>query len=126
MRYLVDTNVLVSFSKGHEPEYSWMLGRIQSKDELGVCAVIVAEFFAGTSPANRPAWTRFLRRMNYWETTEASAMRAGIYRYTYARQGTAISTQDALIAAVAAEVRAIIVTGNVRHFPMPDVVLLTL
>jgi tRNA(fMet)-specific endonuclease VapC len=125
-RYLLDTDVVISFSKKREPAYSWMLGRIHSSDELGVCGIVVAEFFAGLPPDDRPAWESFFDAMTYWETSPGAARRAGRYRYRYARQGLAIATSDALIAAISLDVQATLVTGNVRQYPVPDITLLPL
>ena len=125
-RYLLDTDVVISFSKQREPAYSWLLGRVRSSDDLGVCDIVVAEFFAGLPPADRSGWESFFDAMFFWETSPEAARRAGRYRYQFARQGLAIATSDALIAAVAVDVQATLVTGNVRHYPMPDVTLLPL
>ncbi|CAN5780257.1 hypothetical protein BH23CHL2_BH23CHL2_05250 [soil metagenome] len=125
-RYLLDTNVLISSSKQREPAYSWVLDRTRSPDELSACDIVVTEFFAGLPPGERPTWERFFGAMSYWETSFEAARQAGLYRYRYTRQGQIIASSDALIAAVSVSVRAIIITGNVRHYPMSDVVLLPL
>lgn len=125
-RYLLDTNVLISLSKQREPAYSWMFAREGSLDELGVCDIVVAGFFTGLPPSGRSAWEPFFNAMSFWETSFDAAKRAGVYRHEAARRGQAISTSDGLIAAVSVEVRATIVTTNIRHFPMPDIVLLAL
>ncbi|CCF83058.1 PIN domain protein (fragment) [Nitrolancea hollandica] len=53
-------------------------------------------------------------------------MRAGQDRYTFARIEKAITVTDALIAAAAWEHHAILVTNNLKDYPMPDVQLLPL
>ena len=126
VRYLLDTNVLISYSKQREPAYSWVLTRTRSVDELGICDIVVTEFFAGLPPGERQTWERLFSAMSYWETSLEAARQAGLYRYQYARQGETIATNDALIAAVAVAVRATIVTGKVRHYPMSGIVLLPL
>jgi predicted nucleic acid-binding protein len=54
------------------------------------------------------------------------ARRAGKYRYDLARRGVQISATDALIAAVARDRAAVLVTRNVRDFPMADIHVLSL
>ena len=46
---------------------------------------------------------------------------AGVFRYDFARRGRTILTPDALVAATAAVVDAILVTDNVKDSPMPEV-----
>ncbi|MCL5962210.1 MAG: PIN domain-containing protein [Chloroflexi bacterium] len=125
-RYLLDTTALIDFSKGREPARSRILEMIQTGDELGVCAVNVAEFYSGLPPENRPTWDEFIGSLEYWAASRTAAARAGGYRYEYSRQGQAISTTDALIAAVAQERGAVIVTNNVKDFPLPGTLLLSL
>jgi len=48
-------------------------------------------------------------------------MQAGIYRYEFARRGISLSVTDTLVAAIAKANDAIIVTANIRHYPMKDI-----
>jgi predicted nucleic acid-binding protein len=121
MRFLLDTTVLIEASRHREPALSWLHEALRTPDEVGVCAVIVAEFFAGLRPNERPRWEAFIDELTYWVTTREVATQAGIYRYDYARRGQTILTADALIAATAAAVGATPVTDNAKHFPMPEI-----
>jgi predicted nucleic acid-binding protein len=121
MRYLLDTTVLIEASRLREPALSWLREALRKSDEVGVCAVIVAEFFAGLRPDERPRWETFVAELTYWASTREMARQAGIYRYTYARLGRTIQTADALIAATAAAVGATLVTDNIKDFPMPEI-----
>ena len=120
-RYLLDTTVLIDISKGQEPASSRIQALIDQGHELGVCAVPLAEFFSGIPPADRSRAEAVLRPFRYWDMTWEIAVQA---RYAYARLGQAISAPDALIAATAITLDAILVTNNVRHFPMPELRLL--
>ncbi len=125
-RYLLDTDALINYAKGREPATSRIQQLIDQGDELGVCAVNVAEFFAGIAPADRPYWTTVFSTFAYWQISPAVAQRAGELRYDFARQGQALSTSDTLIAAVAMSEGAILVTGNAKHYPMASLQLLRL
>ena len=90
-------------------------------DELGVCAVIVAEVESGLLTENRANWERFLTEsLLFWTVSLAGAQRAGQERFAYARRGIQLSAAGALIAAVAREVGAVLVTDNAEDFPQPD------
>jgi predicted nucleic acid-binding protein len=53
--------------------------------------------------------------------TSAAALRAGTYRFDFKRRGQTLATADALIAAMAREYEAVLLTENPRHFPMDDI-----
>jgi predicted nucleic acid-binding protein len=125
-RYLLDTSALIDYSKGREPARSEILALIGGGDEIAVCPINVAEFHAGVPPDKQPIWDEFFRSLSYWGITREAARQAGSIRYEFARQGQPLSTADTLVAAVAQEKGAVIVTNNVKDFPMPGVRLLPL
>jgi predicted nucleic acid-binding protein len=125
-RFLLDTTALIDFSKRREPTRSRILSMIRAGDELGVCAINVAEFYTGVIPATeRPALDQFIRSLAYWEITFGAAVRAGRYRYDFLRAGQTLSTSDVLVAAVARERYATLVTSNQKRYPMTDITLLS-
>jgi tRNA(fMet)-specific endonuclease VapC len=125
-RYLIDTTTLIDFSKRIEPVAARLLAMLRAKEVIGVCDVVVAEFFTGVLPAERETWHTFIGSLHYWDTPFEVAMRAGEERYALARQGIQISITDAMIAATARAHGAIVITDNTRHFPMPDVTTISL
>jgi predicted nucleic acid-binding protein len=124
-RYLLDATVLIDISKKHEPISSIVYRWLADLTEVGVCGVIVTEFFAGLRPEQRPRWAMFVERLEFWDVTPQIAMQAGIYRFTFARRGTTLATTDAIIAATAVSVGATLVTGNVKDFPMSELSLMS-
>lgn len=125
-RYLLDTDVLVDFSKGIEPVTSRLLAWIDGTDTVAVCAISVAEFSAGLTAEQAAHAEPFISSLTYWDISRQAAMRAGQDRYSFARTGVTITTTDALLAAVAREYEAILVTNNLKDFPMEDVRLLSI
>jgi len=124
-RYLLDTTIFIDFSKGREPVCSRIMGMIDAGDELGVCAINVAEFYSGLLPEVRYVWDEFFGALQYWDITREAAAQAGQYRYELARKGESLSVAHALVAAVAQKTGAIVVTSNVMDYPMSDVELLS-
>jgi predicted nucleic acid-binding protein len=94
---------------------------IVDREELGVCAIQVAEFMSGVHPQRRVAEYGFLTALRWWDVTQPVAAHGGFYQYDFARRGVQIDTPDAVIAAVAREWSAVLVTGNVRDYPMTDI-----
>ena|SRR5947209_7825982 len=125
-RYLLDTDSLIDFSKGVEPATSLILGWIDGSDTVAVCPITVAEFFAGLTGEQALRWEPFVAALDYWDISVNASMRAGQAWYMLTLEGRAITTTDALLAALARVRRATLVTGNVKDFPMADVSLLPL
>jgi predicted nucleic acid-binding protein len=67
-----------------------------------------------------------LDRCIYLDTDATAARLAGEWRYAYRRQGVQLQTSDVLVAATSLQHGAILVTGNVRHYPMPALSILRL
>ena len=95
--------MLIDFSKGREPACSRLLEMIEAGDDLGVCPINIAEFYAGVPREQRALWDEFLSSLCYWEIGLESARQAGCFRYDFARKGIVISTADSLVASVAIE-----------------------
>lgn len=121
MRYLLDTTVLIDLSKNRR-QVEDRIGKLLAEgEELGVSAITVAEFYAGLHPDQRPEWDRFFASVSFWPPTLVSARQAGVWRHEYRRRGITLKTMDMLVAAVASEAGAILLTANVRDFPMPEI-----
>lgn len=120
-RYLLDTDTLIDISHNVEPTRSRVRSLMDRGEQVGVCAVNIAEFMAGIPPHERARWVAFFTSIRHWRIPRDAALRAGYDRYDFARRGQAVSATDALVAATARYWTATIVTGNVRHFPMTDV-----
>jgi predicted nucleic acid-binding protein len=125
-RYLLDTSILIDYSKNIEPTRSRVLAMIAAGDELCTCAVVVAEFYSGLPPAERPVWDAFLGSFRYLDETWDVAVGAGADRYANARVGRPLAVTDTLIAAAARAAGAVVVTNDVQDFPTTDVQVVSL
>lgn len=125
-RYLLDTDVLIDLSKEWQPTRTRIDELLAADEELGVCAVQLAEFYAGRRRGDRPDYDAFIDSLPCWEITPETAIQAGHYRFSFARRGRTIDTPDALNAAVAWRMRATVVTRNVKDYPVPGVPILAL
>ena len=120
MKYLLDSTVLIEFSKRKEPTTSRLLDLIAEDHLVGVCAVSIAEFYSGPV-GDGPAMDRFIDLLPCFEINREVARIAGRYRFDFLQQGRKLSTTDMLIAAVARAEGAVLLTNNVRDFPMKDI-----
>jgi predicted nucleic acid-binding protein len=119
-KFLLDTTALIDFSKGKEPTKS-NITQLLISEEVGICAVNVAEFFTGLNQAQRIQWSEFFENLSYWEIDLETAKRAGVIRYDYLKKGKQLTTTDALIGATALKEKAVLITRNVKDFPMVEI-----
>ena len=117
-RYLLDTTAIVDFSKGFQPTTSRIRHLLAAGEDLRVCPITVTEFYAGLAPAFRPDWDEFFAALTFWPISYGASVQAGTWRYAFARQGVQLTTADTLVAAVAQEASAVVLTSNARDYPM--------
>lgn len=123
-RVLLDSDVVVDFFKGFPPTMSLIRQLFLQRNGLCTCSVVVAEVYAGLSPNERIGSDVLFESMTFLPETPIASRQAGIWRYEFARRGQQLATTDCLIAAIAHEHGATLLTGNVNHFPMDEVHLL--
>ena len=92
---------------------------VEQGHELGICAISVAEVFAGLREKDREATATLLSTLKYLDLSFDIALAAGAFQYTFARQGRALKLTDVLIGAAALASNAILLTANVKDFPLP-------
>lgn len=125
-RVLIDTSVLIDVSTGIEPASTELRRMLAGGTEGCVCAVIVAEFFAGVRSDDLNRWERYFNRLRFLPATREAGLIAGRFRYDLKRRGRTVATADALIAAVAQVHGAVLLTENPKHFSMDDIVVRSL
>lgn len=81
----------------------------------------IAEIERGIRPPERRVTSHLLARLRFLNTTREAATRAGRYQREWQKRGRTIHTPDALVAGTARAHGAIILTDNVKHFPMRDI-----
>ena len=116
--YLLDTTALIDLSKSVEPTTGFIRQLSAAGEDLGVNPISIAEFYAGLTPGEHPDWDEFFASLTFYPISYEASIQAGKWRASFRARGIQLSTTDTLIAAVASEVGAIVLTSNVKHFPM--------
>ncbi len=124
--YLLDTTALIDLSKSVEPTTGFIRQLSAAGEDLGVNPISIAEFYAGLTPGEHPDWDEFFASLTFYPISYEASIQAGKWRASFRTRGIQLSTTDTLIAAVASEVGAIVLTSNVKHFPMAGLQLLAL
>jgi len=123
---LLDTSTLIDFTKGIEPLRSRIEAMLDDNEDVIVCAVTIGELYTGFTTIDVVRWEQFIRRCRYCDISLQAARDAGRERFMFARRGLQLSLPDALLAALTREQQAILVTDNLRHFPMTDIQTISL
>ncbi|MBA3365304.1 MAG: PIN domain-containing protein [Actinobacteria bacterium] len=117
---LLDTTVLIDVLRGRSA--ADRLRRMRSAGYTPhVCAVNVEEVARGLRATEASGARMLFAGVGMVPLTEAEGWRAGEWRREYAARGQTLSQADCLVAAAAFAVGGRLVTGNPRHFPMPEV-----
>lgn len=117
--FLLDSNVAIQHLRGHRPTTE-LLMRLATEGMLAVAAITRTEVLAGIRDAERVATLAFLDALGCYPVDCAVADRAGELLRTYRRRGVTLDVPDALIAATALQHDLVLLTYNVRHYPMPE------
>lgn len=117
-KYLLDTTALIDHLRGRSAVVALLSSLAREGHQMGLCCVNVAELYAGLSPQEQAKAERLMDSLDFYHVSREAAKQAGRFRFEYARRGVSITTADALIASAAIEEGAVLVTANVRDFPM--------
>jgi len=112
VRYLLDTTLIVDHAHGYEPAMELLHRLYEDGAELFTCDVVVCEALSGGSDEHLRIVSRLLEPLDFVATDPAAARRAGQARLGRHRSGGKLGLGDALIAAVAADMGATVVTRN--------------
>ena len=121
--YLLDTSVLIDALRGVRGRAEELARLVEDGHLLGCSVLTVAEVHAGMRPRERAATVALLDSLETYDVTRPIADRAGLLRRTWAARGKTLSLVDLLIASTAMESGLILVTDNVRDFPMKELQL---
>ena len=120
-KYILDTTVLIDHLRGRREVVEFITELAQQGHQLGTCCVNIAELYAGLSDKEHNRANRLIEHLDYYEISRGIAKLAGGYRFSFARQGVTLTTADTLVAAVAIDQDATLMTANARDYPMDGI-----
>ncbi len=115
-RFLLDTNVLIDLLRQRPQAIDY----IRALTELPFTStIVIAELYAGVRDGHERAQLDELARNGVLvvPVTQEMGVTAGLFVRQYATSHS-VGLADALIAATARQIRARLVTLNIKHFPM--------
>ena len=117
---LIDTNVVIDALKKRRGRAEYLESLALHGFTLSLCAIVLAELYAGMSPADIYKAEGMTRDFVFLATNAELARLAGALRKRYRDRGIALSVPDCLIAAIAIHYNVMLVTDNQKDFPMPE------
>lgn len=117
MSVLLDTNVLIGLLRGSQPHWQY-LEKLLETTVVSISAVTRAEIYAGCHPSEEAETDQLLKLFKSLPVDGSIADWAGKFVYQFARRGVTLHLEDAIIGATAVREHLILVTRNVKHFPM--------
>ena len=122
--YLLDTGILIRHLR-NRPGYRELVQRLNQGGDLCISAFTRVEVLRGMRDHERERTFNLLDSFATQVIDRDTADRAGEWLRTWQARGVILGGPDAVIAASALQVGAALVTTNARHFPMPELVVLS-
>ncbi len=126
MKYLLDTDTVIDFILDSYHVRERITAKLEAGDTLALCAITVTELYSGLDEKRRIRWQELLYEFPYWDISRGAAVKAGIDRKSAPDRGITLSVSDSLIAAVARENDATVLTSNIKDYPAEDVRVMSL
>ncbi len=122
--YLLDTGILIRHLRNCAG-YRELVHRLNEGGDLCISAFTRVEVLRGMRDHEREPTLALLDSFFTQVIDRATADQAGEWLRAWQSRGVTLSGPDAVIAASALQVRAALVTTNARHFPMRELVVLS-
>src|SRR5512141_317721 len=92
---------------------------VRAGHELATSALNVAEVHAGMRPDEESQTEALLDTFECFSISLTTGRLAGRFKRQWAQKGKTLSLPDTLVAAAAVENGCVLITDNIRDFPMP-------
>ncbi len=118
--YLLDTDILIWYLRG-KGDIVGLVQRLAENSQLHISAISRTEVLIGMLPKEEKQTKEFLSSLVTCPVDKEVADLAGEYIRLFRKEGVTVEIPDALIAATAVINDLILVTLNIKHYPMEDV-----
>ena len=123
MNQLPDTNVLINYFEGKEPDKSLVIDLI-TEDKLAILPITIAELRPGNSKEEAGQLDALIASGTVFPVNTEIGLQAGIYRQEFSRKTKKVYVIDCLVAATCKLHNLTLVTNNTKDYPMKDIKIL--
>jgi predicted nucleic acid-binding protein len=116
--YLLDSCVLIRHLRNHRPTVE-LIATLALEGQIAISTITRIEIIEGMREHERETTTRLLEMLSTYPLDASVADLAGEYIRRFRQQGITLDMPDAIIGATAVHHNLVLVTFNLRHFPMP-------
>jgi predicted nucleic acid-binding protein len=120
---LLDSGIIIDILNGKRGRREAIEELIRQGTDLACCSINITEVYAGLKAGEEAKTEKFLRSLKFFEVTWGIAKLAGDRQNYWRRQGRTLSLPDVTLAAVAMTHELVLLTANVKDFPMPELQL---
>ena len=124
--YLLDTNIIIDALNQKRNRNAALFDLATAGHTLACCPINVAEVCAGLRPKEEERTTALLQSLKLYPITFPVAELAGRLKREYGSKGKTLSIPDTIVAAVALHNELVLITDNVKDFPMEELSLYAL
>lgn len=117
---LLDSGIIIDALNGKRGRPELIEQLIRDGAEMACCPVNVTGIYAGLRAGEEARTERFLRSLKFYPITWDVAKKAGGLLNSWRHRSRTLSLADTTIAAVALANDLVLVTGNQKDFPMPE------
>jgi len=123
---LLDTSVIFDHLNARFGRTAFLDRLVEQGHLLACCPVNITEVYGGIRAGEEEKTQAFMDSLEFVPVTAEIARKAGLLRRDWRLKGQTLSYTDVTIAAVALSHGLPLLTGNTKHFPMPDLQLIPL
>lgn len=121
MRFVLDTSFAIDFLRARPAALARMGRLVSAGDEPCINDVVLCELATATRPQEAAALDAFVSGMEFVQPGPEVSRQAGAWRGAARARGETLSVPDALIAATADALGAVVLTRNMRDFALTPV-----
>ncbi|MDP3741526.1 MAG: PIN domain-containing protein [bacterium] len=118
--YLLDSNIVIDALNNKRGRRELLQGLLLDNNLLGYCPINLTEIYAGLREPEEETAEKLLNGLNFYALTWDIAKKAGILKNQWMKKGKTLSVPDVTIAAVAIANDLILITDNLKDYPMPE------